>query len=169
VPISANTINIVRRGMEKVIVDGTGKDLDRIDGVQYAGKSGTAEYCDNVAQKKDLCKFGAWPEHAWFLAYAPADKPEIAVAHAMAAEIFGMKLIYLEAGSGATRAVPDEMVRAVSSGVEIPVIVGGGIRSPETAAAKVEAGAAFIVVGNHLEDGGNYRDLATFVRATHGR
>jgi penicillin-binding protein 2 len=79
VPISANTINIVRRGMEKVIVDGTGEDLDRIDGVQYAGKSGTAEYCDNVAQKKDLCKFGAWPEHAWFLAYAPADKPEIAV------------------------------------------------------------------------------------------
>ena len=79
VPLSANTISIVRRGMEKVISEGTGEDLDRIEGVQYAGKSGTGEYCDNIAQKKDLCKFGAWPQHAWFLAYAPADKPEIAV------------------------------------------------------------------------------------------
>ena len=99
----------------------------------------------------------------------PADKPEIAVAHAMAADIFGMKLVYLEAGSGATRAVPDEMVRAVSAGVEIPVIVGGGIRSPEAVTAKVEAGASFIVVGNHLEDSGNYSDLNAFVRAAHGK
>lgn len=99
----------------------------------------------------------------------PAEKPEIAVAHAMAADIFGMKLVYLEAGSGASRAVPDEMVRAVSSGVEIPVIVGGGIRSPETASAKVAAGASFIVVGNHLEDSENYSDLKSFVRAVHGK
>ncbi|MEK7326606.1 MAG: penicillin-binding transpeptidase domain-containing protein, partial [Chloroflexota bacterium] len=79
VPISQDVIEIVRRGMEKVIVDGTGKDLDRIEGVQFAGKSGTAEYCDNIAQKKDLCKFGRWPTHAWFVGYAPADNPEIAV------------------------------------------------------------------------------------------
>ncbi len=98
----------------------------------------------------------------------PADKPEIAVAHAMAADIFGMKLVYLEAGSGAARSVPDDMVRAVSSGVDIPVIVGGGIRNPETVASKVEAGASFIVVGNHLEDSGNYNDLNAFVRAAHG-
>ncbi|MEK7785886.1 MAG: penicillin-binding transpeptidase domain-containing protein, partial [Chloroflexota bacterium] len=79
VPISQEVIEIVRRGMEKVILDGTGKDLDRIEGVQFAGKSGTAEYCDNIAQKKDLCKFGRWPTHAWFVGYAPADNPEIAV------------------------------------------------------------------------------------------
>ncbi|MBI3242358.1 MAG: penicillin-binding protein 2 [Chloroflexi bacterium] len=93
VPVSQETIDIVRRGMEKVVVDGTGKDLDRIelksggeDGgpvqiqtVQFAGKSGTAEYCDNIAQKKNLCKFGRWPTHAWFVGYAPADNPEIAV------------------------------------------------------------------------------------------
>ncbi len=79
VPISQDVIEIVRRGMEKVIVDGTGKDLDRIEGVQFAGKSGTAEYCDNIAQKKNLCVFGRWPTHGWFVGYAPADNPEIAV------------------------------------------------------------------------------------------
>lgn len=97
----------------------------------------------------------------------PSDKPEIAVAHAIAADIFGMKCIYLEAGSGAERPVPDEMIRAVSAGVNIPVIVGGGIRSPETVAAKVEAGASFIVVGNHLENSGNSGDLRAFVEAAH--
>ncbi len=79
VPIDEWVIDVVRRGMEKVVQDGTGKDLDRIEGITFAGKSGTAEYCDNVAQTKNLCQPGAWPEHAWFLGYAPADKPEIAV------------------------------------------------------------------------------------------
>jgi putative glycerol-1-phosphate prenyltransferase len=97
----------------------------------------------------------------------PSDKPEIALAHAMAAEILGLKFIYLEAGSGAERPVPDPMIRAVSAGVHIPVIVGGGIRNPETAVKKVEAGASFVVVGNHLEDNGKDRELEAFVRAVH--
>jgi putative glycerol-1-phosphate prenyltransferase len=97
----------------------------------------------------------------------PSDKPEIAVAHAMAAEIFGMKLVYLEAGSGAERPVPDEMIRAVSSGIDVPVIVGGGIRTPEVVAQKTAAGASFIVVGNHLEKNSNYCDLEAFVLAAH--
>ncbi|HUT63071.1 MAG TPA: geranylgeranylglyceryl/heptaprenylglyceryl phosphate synthase [Anaerolineae bacterium] len=95
----------------------------------------------------------------------PSDKPDIAVAHAIAAEMFGMKLIYLEAGSGASRTVPDEIIRAVISNVDIPVIVGGGIRNPETVAAKVNAGASFIVVGNHLENNINQADLKAFVKA----
>ncbi|MFC1693817.1 geranylgeranylglyceryl/heptaprenylglyceryl phosphate synthase [Candidatus Latescibacterota bacterium] len=95
----------------------------------------------------------------------PSDKPEIAVAHAMAAEIFGMKLIYLEAGSGAATTVPDETIRAVVSGVDIPVMVGGGIREPAMAAAKVNAGASFVVVGNHLENTVNHADFKAFVKA----
>ncbi|MBI5829099.1 MAG: hypothetical protein HZB20_06070, partial [Chloroflexi bacterium] len=79
VPISADTIAIVRAGMERVIRDGTGKDLDPIEGVTFAGKSGTAEYCDDIAARKNLCQFGAWPTHGWFLGYAPAVNPEIAV------------------------------------------------------------------------------------------
>ena len=98
----------------------------------------------------------------------PADKPDIAVAHALAAELFGMKFIYLEAGSGAARPVPDEMIRAVAAEVKIPIIVGGGIRTPETVEAKVRAGASFIVMGNHLEETGEYGQLGPFVRAAHG-
>ncbi len=97
----------------------------------------------------------------------PSDKPEIAVAHSLAAEIFGMKLVYLEAGSGAHRPVPDEMISAVSSGVDIPVMVGGGIRTPETVAGKVSAGASFVVVGNHLEQSADYSDLEVLVKAAH--
>ncbi len=82
----------------------------------------------------------------------PRDKNDIAMAHALAAEYIGMRLLYLEAGSGARRAVPDEMVTAVSQYTSLPVIVGGGIRTPETARAKVEAGASFIVTGQVLED-----------------
>ena len=97
----------------------------------------------------------------------PSDKPEIAVAHSLAAEIFGMKLVYLEAGSGAQRPVPDEMISAVSSGIDIPVMVGGGIRTPETVAGKVSAGASFVVVGNHLEQSANFSDLKVLVKAAH--
>ncbi len=97
----------------------------------------------------------------------PSNKPEIAVAHAVAAEIFGMKLVYLEAGSGAERPVPDEMINAVASNVDIPVMVGGGIRNPETVAQKVASGASFVVVGNHLEQNANHRDIEAFVKAAH--
>ena len=81
----------------------------------------------------------------------PSHKPEIAVAHALAAQYFGMSTIYLEAGSGADCPVPTSVVKAVSSYVELPIIVGGGITSPEVALEKVKAGASFIVTGNVLE------------------
>ena len=99
----------------------------------------------------------------------PSDKPEIAVSHAMAAEMFGMKLVYLEAGSGAEKPVPDAMIRAVASEVGIPVVVGGGIRTSATIVSKIEAGASLIVVGNHLEGEGTDAELRRFVGAAHGR
>ncbi|MFC1561322.1 geranylgeranylglyceryl/heptaprenylglyceryl phosphate synthase, partial [Candidatus Latescibacterota bacterium] len=67
----------------------------------------------------------------------------------------------------AERPVPDEMISAVSSSVDIPVMVGGGIRTPETVAKKVAAGASFVVVGNHLEKRANYCDLEALVKAAH--
>lgn len=82
----------------------------------------------------------------------PRDKPDIALAHALAAEYLGMKLIYLEAGSGALHPVPDEMIQAIARMCSLPTIVGGGIRTPDMAKQKVAAGAAFIVTGNVLED-----------------
>lgn len=82
----------------------------------------------------------------------PFDQPYIAAAYAMAAEMLGMKYIYLEAGSGSPQHVPPEMVKTVKSSLkEAFLIVGGGIRSPEAAKAIIEAGADAIVTGNILE------------------
>lgn len=82
----------------------------------------------------------------------PNDKPDIAVATALAAEIMGMKLIYLEAGSGAEKTISKEMIAAVKAAVNIPVVVGGGIRNALNAQEIFDAGADVIVVGNALEN-----------------
>lgn len=81
----------------------------------------------------------------------PADKEDIAVCTAMAGELLGMKTIYMDAGSGAHRPIPTNMIKAVSQNIEIPLIIGGGIRTPEVALANVQAGADIIVVGNAFE------------------
>ena len=94
----------------------------------------------------------------------PRAKSDIAMAHALAAEYIGMKLIYLETGSGARESVPDAMVRSVVDFISLPVIVGGGIREPESARAKVEAGASFVVTGPAVEsDPGRLRELSDAV------
>ncbi|MBX2817685.1 MAG: geranylgeranylglyceryl/heptaprenylglyceryl phosphate synthase [Saprospiraceae bacterium] len=81
----------------------------------------------------------------------PSDKDDIAVCTAIAGEMLGLKSIYLDAGSGAITPVSAEMIAAVSGAVEVPIIVGGGISTPEKAALNVRAGADMIVVGNALE------------------
>jgi phosphoglycerol geranylgeranyltransferase len=97
----------------------------------------------------------------------PHDKVDIAVAHALAAEYLGMKMIYLEAGSGALYPVPDEMIKAVSKYTSLPIIVGGGITNPEVAQNKVKAGASFIVTGNVLEQNLQPGKIAQFTTAIH--
>lgn len=81
----------------------------------------------------------------------PRDKLDIARVHALAARYMGMKVVYLEAGSGASEPVPVEMIAAVADYGGLPVIVGGGIKSPRQAEQRVLAGASFVVVGNRLE------------------
>jgi phosphoglycerol geranylgeranyltransferase len=81
----------------------------------------------------------------------PADKPQIAVCTAIAAQLLGMKIIYLDSGSGALHHVSVEMVKEVKQHVNLPLIVGGGIRTPEQAASLCQAGADLVVVGNVLE------------------
>jgi phosphoglycerol geranylgeranyltransferase len=98
----------------------------------------------------------------------PRDQPPIASAHALAARYLGMRLVYLEAGSGAPRPVPEEVVRACGfSG--LPLAVGGGIRSPQEVGALVRAGAHFIVVGNHFEREPDWGLFGELVDATHHR
>jgi len=81
----------------------------------------------------------------------PRSKPQLAAAHALAAQYMGMGLVYLEAGSGAQLSVPPELIQAVKKWVDIPIIVGGGIRDAATAKEKIEAGADIIVTGNVLQ------------------
>ena len=97
----------------------------------------------------------------------PRNKPEIAVATALAGQYLGMKFIYLEGGSGAQYSVPKEMVSAVSKAVDIPVIVGGGIRTPQEAHEKIENGAKVVVTGNYFEDEKNWDLLKEFADAIH--
>lgn len=97
----------------------------------------------------------------------PRAKDDIAMAHALAAQYLGMKLIYLETGSGAAASVPASMVRSVTRYVDLPVIVGGGIRDPEVAREKVDAGAAFVVTGSVVEDDpGRLRELSAAVHVS---
>lgn len=98
----------------------------------------------------------------------PRNKPDIAGIHALAAQYLGMKMVYLEAGSGAELPIPDDMISKVDSQIAVPLIVGGGIRSPELAAQKVNAGANFIVTGNILEENCSYDFMKEFADAIHG-
>jgi len=97
----------------------------------------------------------------------PREKPDIAGPHALAAQYLGMQLVYLEAGSGAKYPVPNEMITAVKSQIDIPLIVGGGIKDPESAADKVKAGADFIVTGNILEKCSSFDLMKQFADAIH--
>lgn len=80
------------------------------------------------------------------------DDPERALNYSLMAQYLGMKLVYLEAGSGAPEPIPVEMVRTVKEKLEIPLIVGGGIRTPGQARSVVEAGADIIVTGTLVEE-----------------
>ncbi|HMN90003.1 MAG TPA: geranylgeranylglyceryl/heptaprenylglyceryl phosphate synthase [Saprospiraceae bacterium] len=81
----------------------------------------------------------------------PADKSDIAACTAMAGDMLGLKTTYLDAGSGAKIAVSEAMITAVNQHISTPLIVGGGIRTPEKAYASGQAGADIIVIGNRLE------------------
>ena len=96
----------------------------------------------------------------------PPEKIEIAVCTAMAGTMLGLKLLYLDAGSGAQRPVSAEMIQAVRAAVDVPLFTGGGVRSPELAYTNLKAGADLLVVGNALEkDPGLLIEIAVAVRA----
>ena len=81
----------------------------------------------------------------------PPNRVDIIISHALAAQFMGMQLLYLEAGSGALNKVPTDVVSKVSNDINISIIVGGGIRTPEDASELVKAGASFVVVGSAIE------------------
>ena len=96
----------------------------------------------------------------------PADKNEIAVCTAMAGEMLGMKLIYMDAGSGAKIAITESMIEKVSQSISVPLLVGGGIVEPEKAYLNCKAGADVVVVGNAIEkDSSLIKEMAAAVHS----
>ncbi len=95
----------------------------------------------------------------------PHDKNDIAACTAMAGEMLGLRVIFMDAGSGAGVTISEDMVRFVKSSIEIPLIVGGGIKTPKKARQILEAGADTIVVGNHFEK--NPEDIFLFMDEVH--
>jgi len=93
----------------------------------------------------------------------PYDKPELVAAHALAAKYLGMHFIYLEGGSGAKNPVPPEMIHTVKKVVDIPLVVGGGIRTKEQAVTAALAGADIIVTGNLIESDDALRQISEIV------
>ena len=81
----------------------------------------------------------------------PYNKPDIAVATALAGQMLGLKAIYLEGGSGAAKPVSAEMIAAVRRAVDLPLIVGGGLRSAADVTTALKSGADIVVVGTSIE------------------
>jgi len=99
----------------------------------------------------------------------PFRRPELAAAHALAAQYLGMHFVYLEAGSGVRKPVPPEMIRAVKSHIDVPLVVGGGIKSRSQALAAASAGADIIVTGNIIEDAEVESKVAEIVEGIRNR
>jgi phosphoglycerol geranylgeranyltransferase len=99
----------------------------------------------------------------------PYNKAELAAAHALAGQYLGMRFMYLEAGSGARIPVPQEMIHIVKRYIDVPLIVGGGIRTRRQALAAASAGADIIVTGNVVEDGGVRRRVSEIIEGIRRR
>ena len=99
----------------------------------------------------------------------PYNKPKLAVAHALAGQYLGMRFIYLEAGSGAKKPVPPEMIRIVKNSIDVPLIVGGGIKSRRQALTAASAGADIIVTGNIVETTKARRKVSEIIEGIRSR
>jgi phosphoglycerol geranylgeranyltransferase len=98
----------------------------------------------------------------------PYNKPELAAVHALAGQYLGMHFIYLEGGSGASNPVPPEMIYASKKLIEVPLIVGGGIKTKEQAIAAASAGADVIVTGNLTESSDANERISQIISAIKG-
>jgi putative glycerol-1-phosphate prenyltransferase len=112
---------------------------------------------------------GGVPTTVSYMSHAapiPANKPGIALCTAWAGELQGKHIIYMDAGSGARNPISEEMIKKVSSHIDIPLVIGGGIRTPEKAYENAQAGANVVVVGNAIEQSpGLIKEMAIAVRA----
>ncbi|HIE24045.1 MAG TPA: geranylgeranylglyceryl/heptaprenylglyceryl phosphate synthase [Candidatus Korarchaeota archaeon] len=99
----------------------------------------------------------------------PRKKPEIAIAYALAAEMLGIRWIYLEAGSGAERPIPSSVIKSIAKLTNLGIIVGGGLRTPEQISERAKAGANIVVIGTKIEESKDIKgEIATISSALKG-
>ena len=98
----------------------------------------------------------------------PRNDPELVVSHALAGQYLGMKYIYLEAGSGASEPVPFSIINEVKKAIDVTLIVGGGIKTPEAASKSVEAGADIVVTGTLVETSDSLKEeMSKIIKSIH--
>jgi putative glycerol-1-phosphate prenyltransferase len=132
----------------------SGRNPELLIGQHIAVASALKESKVEVIPTGYILVDGGRPTSVSYLSFTnpiPNDKPEIISSTAIAGELLGMKLIYLEAGSGATSPVPENVVKHVYKSIDVPLIVGGGINTTEKAINALHAGADMIVIGNKIE------------------
>jgi len=113
----------------------------------YTIKTSTLEYISMAYLIIEPGGTAGWVGNAQLL---PRNKPKLTAAYALAAEMFGFKLVYLEAGSGG-KSIPPEIIKLCSRVLSIPIIAGGGVQTKEDAKTFVKAGADIIVMGSYIE------------------
>ncbi len=97
----------------------------------------------------------------------PMNKHDIILAHALAGEYLGNRLVFLEAGSGAENHAASEVVSNISKQLHIPIVVGGGVNTPASARTLVSSGAGYIVTGTKIEKKPSIKELQEFTNAVH--
>jgi len=95
----------------------------------------------------------------------PRENKKIGLAYTLAAEMMGYRFVYLEAGSRVGKALEDDIIRLHRKTLNIPIIVGGGIKKPEKAKSLVESGASIIIIGTAFEKGANVLEFATAIHS----
>ena len=140
-----------RAGTDAVMVGGsTGVTQDKVDATILAIKD--AAKVPVILFPSNARNLSPHADALYFMSLLNSRDPRLIIGEQrLAAQMLGMKLVYLEAGSGSPEPVPAKVIRAVREAIDIPVVVGGGIRTPEAAKAVAAAGADVVVTGTIVE------------------
>lgn len=132
----------------------SGRNAELLIGQHVTAAPQIIQSCLEVVPTGYMVIDGGSPTTVSYMSHSfpiPADKPDVALCTAWAGQLLGMQSIYMDAGSGAINPIDVTMIERVASNISIPLIVGGGIRTPEKVEENCKAGAQVIVVGNAIE------------------
>lgn len=132
----------------------SGRNAELLIGQHVTAAPHIIQSCLEVIPTGYMVVDGGSPTTVSYMSHSfpiPADKPDVALCTAWAGQLLGLKAIYMDAGSGAKHPISDNMIQRVASNINIPLIVGGGIRTADKVISNCKAGAQVVVVGNAVE------------------